>query len=741
MENIEIKVKTKRSGKRLLATLLVLCLMLSLMPTIALAGTPTRTSVLTITGSTTETDSIATEGWAWYPSGTTYGGVELPANTLVLDGLDMNLPYVYNTSTNYYAIDLSAFTSGTVNVYLAPSSENSIAFVDNNLISSIAAISCPNAALSITGSGSLSITTNMLQGNSSNSTVYGIISKGGLDVTGSTLNITLGSAASYRTGLTLDAIHVSSSGAPNYVGTATITGAAVNLNMAGSAHFQYGINANKVVIDSSTINYTNAGVTTQIVTQHGIMAGDSANDEKYGVYISGSSTRISIAAPKTPTNGSNNYTAILNLASLTGGEVTCYAPVKLGGTAAITGGRLTVQSDLKYDTSNYAGAIAMPRKRANGEGNIRKRKGGRWEGRYTVGHDPDTGKQIFKNVLGRSQTEVKEKLTKAIQDTQGIDVIRAEEYTVAEWVNTWFELYSEPHVRESTALYYQSMIKYHVIPYIGEIKLRKLTAMDVQKLYRDLADHGRVREAQKKTQPGLSSTGVRGVHMMLHNCLDQAVKERLIAFNPTEACKIPKIQKKEMKVLQPDDVSKYLKAAEKRGVLAMFYLELSTGIRKGELTALLWSDLDIEKKTISVSKQAYYNGGEVKIIRPKTANSIRKISIAQEVVDLLVEEHKKHPDSEAMFPSTRTGEMFFPDSVVNLHKKILKDAGLEHFRFHDLRHTFATLALQNGVDVKTVSSMLGHYNAGFTLTTYAHATRQMQEDAAQRMGSFMTQAM
>ena len=117
------------------------------------------------------------------------------------------------------------------------------------------------------------------------------------------------------------------------------------------------------------------------------------------------------------------------------------------------------------------------------------------------------------------------------------------------------------------------------------------------------------------------------------------------------------------------------------------------------------------------------------------------MSIPQDAVELLKQEHAKHPDNPWMFPSSRTGEMYHPDSVVNLHKKILKDAGLEHIRFHDLRHTFATLALQNGVDVKTVSSMLGHYDAGFTLRTYTHATRQKQDEAAQTMGSFMAQVM
>ena len=150
----------------------------------------------------------------------------------------------------------------------------------------------------------------------------------------------------------------------------------------------------------------------------------------------------------------------------------------------------------------------------------------------------------------------------------------------------------------------------------------------------------------------------------------------------------------------------------------------------------------IDPKTISVSKQAgRNNAGEPDITRPKTENSIRKISIPQDAVELLVAEHQKHPSNPWMFPSPKTDEMYHPDSVVNIHKKILKDAGLEHLRFHDLRHTFATLALQNGVDVKTVSSMLGHFDAGFTLRTYTHVTRQMQESAAEKMGNFMAQVM
>ena len=384
----------------------------------------------------------------------------------------------------------------------------------------------------------------------------------------------------------------------------------------------------------------------------------------------------------------------------------------------------------------------MAKRRPSGDGMVRKREDGRWEGRYTAGYHPETGKRIIKNVLGKTQAECKAKLKKAIEESQSLDVGRADEYTVAAWLRTWFELYAKPHIRPSTMNYYHRNIEQHIIPAIGDIPLNKLTTRDLQKLYNDLQNNGRLRKVQKKEKPGLSNSTVRGIHMMLHNALDRAVKEKLILSNPTENCIIPKIEKQEMKILHPDHISAYLNAAERRNALPMFYLELISGLRKGELVALQWSDLDIENKTISVSKQAGRNSaGEPDITRPKTENSIRKISIPQDAVDLLVAEHQKHPGSPWMFPSPKTGEMYHPDSVVNIHKKILKDAGLEHLRFHDLRHTFATLALQNGVDVKTVSSMLGHFDAGFTLRTYTHVTRQMQESAAEKMGNFMAQLM
>lgn len=378
----------------------------------------------------------------------------------------------------------------------------------------------------------------------------------------------------------------------------------------------------------------------------------------------------------------------------------------------------------------------MARRRANGEGNIRKRKDGRWEGRYVAGHDAN-GKEIRKNVLGKTQAEVKDKLRKAIEEAKYLDVAKADEYTVERWVKTWFEIYSKPNLRESTQERYLNHIEYHIIPEIGHIKLRKLTVRDIQVMYNNVRDHGRVLKGPNdKRDKSLSASYIHSLHRMLKMCLERAVKEELLIRNPCDNVVLPKVEREEMKILKPENIKAYLAEAERRGCLPMMFLELCSGLRKGELAALLWEDLDIENKTISINKQATrIKGGGVKVTRPKTATSIRKEPIPQQAVDLLIQEHEKHPDSPYMFPSPVTGDMLYPDSLNDINEKILDAIGVERVRFHDLRHTFATIALQSGVDIRTVSGMLGHADPGFTLRTYTHVTNPMQVKAAETVGN------
>ena len=332
----------------------------------------------------------------------------------------------------------------------------------------------------------------------------------------------------------------------------------------------------------------------------------------------------------------------------------------------------------------------MPKKRANGEGSLRKRKDGRWEGRYTAGCDPTTGKPIHKSVLAKTQSEAKEKLKQAIAEAEKLDMSRAKSYTLGAWIKLWYEVYAEPRLREKTKDYYLNYIDNHIIPELGNTPLEKLTTIQIQKFYNDLQKSGRIQRYThiKLKDKGLSTRVVRGIHTLLNNCLEQAVAERLLLTNPAKGCRLPKLEKREMKILPEDKIGPYLAEAERRGLLAAFYLELTTGLRRGELLALLWTDLDVENMTISVSKQVNRINGELVVSQPKTPNSIRKLAIPQRAVELLVEEHAKHPHSSYLFVSPKTGTMFDPDSFRHTHEKILKAIGAEHIRFHDLRHPY-----------------------------------------------------
>ena len=379
----------------------------------------------------------------------------------------------------------------------------------------------------------------------------------------------------------------------------------------------------------------------------------------------------------------------------------------------------------------------MAKKRANGEGSIRKRKDGRWEGRYTAGHDPETGKAIYKNVLGRSQAEVKEKLKQAIGETRALDITKAGKYTVGEWMEVWFQDYAKIKVRPSSHQTYQGYIQNHIRPNIGDIPLEKLTSLDLQKFYKKLLAQGRVDRVEAKGQPkGLSAKTVRNIHQILSSALKLAQEQRLILTNPAEGCALPRVEHQEMKTLTTVQLASFFREARESGVFELYYLELATGLRRGELLGLKWEDIDLERGNLRVRRQVSRINGEVVEAPLKTKNAYRTLPLAEDTVSVLREQRRKVGNSPWVFPSPNGGPIS-PDSVLHMLHRVLKRAGLPKVRFHDLRHTFATLALQNGVDVKTVSGMLGHFSAGFTLDTYAHITSAAQRQAAQTMGSVL----
>ncbi len=378
----------------------------------------------------------------------------------------------------------------------------------------------------------------------------------------------------------------------------------------------------------------------------------------------------------------------------------------------------------------------MAKKRANGDGSIRKRKDGRWEGRYVVGHDPITGKMISRNVLGKTQAQVKEKLRTAIENSKRLDYTQTGKYTVGQWMDEWFEAYAKVKVRPSSHQTYKGYIENHIKPNIGDIPIEKLTSLQLQKFYRLLLTEGRVPRIESEKQPkGLSAKTVRNINQVISSAMDMAVRHKLILTNPTEGCELPKVEHREMKTLPAERLGAFLREAKESGVYELYYLDLATGLRRGELLGLKWEDVDLQNGIIHVRRQVARVDGEVKEMPLKTKNSYRNISISRDAVAMLTE-MEAHRSSDYVFPSS-TGGPISPDSVNNMLHRVLKRAGLPSIRFHDLRHTFATLALQNGVDIKTVSGMLGHFSAGFTLDTYAHVTTSAQKEAARTMGNVL----
>ena len=383
----------------------------------------------------------------------------------------------------------------------------------------------------------------------------------------------------------------------------------------------------------------------------------------------------------------------------------------------------------------------MAKRRANGEGSIRKRSDGRWEGRYTAGRNPETGKPVYKNVLGKTQAEVKAKLKAAIESSADIDVMKAEQYTTGQWMDVWFENCAKIKVRPSSHQTYRGYIDNHIKPNIGDIPLGKLSSLHLQKLYKKLLAGGRVERIEAKNQPkGLSAKTVRNINQVISSAMDFARDQKLISSNPTDCCALPKLEHKEMKTLPVEQLTSFLREAKESGVFELYYIELTTGLRRGELLGLKWEDIDLTQGSLRVQRQVARINGEVIEAPLKTKNAYRTLPLSTDAVDVLREQRKKNGSSSYVFPSP-TGGPISPDSVLHMLHRVLKRAGLSQVRFHDLRHTFATLALQNAVDIKTVSGMLGHYSAGFTLDTYTHVTTSAKKEAANTMGSILSGAL
>ena len=335
----------------------------------------------------------------------------------------------------------------------------------------------------------------------------------------------------------------------------------------------------------------------------------------------------------------------------------------------------------------------MAKRRQNGKGTLRQRKDGRWEGRVVVGYD-DKGLPITKNVLAHTKTECSEKLEKLKEEYRPPSTRCKPDMPFGDWIDFWYENYSKPAIRPLTQANYENRIYDHIIPEIGKIPLNKLTQTDLQQFYARLKRNGR-KQYVEKYGPGLSDRMVRACHASCRMALEKAVTEGLIRVNPAIGCKLPPKKSHEMQVLTKDELQRFLAQAKEDGYYELFLLELGTGMRRGELMGLQWDDLNFQTGELHIVRQACAVNGKIEISVPKTKSSIRTVVLPPSLVEVL-RKYRETVSSRWMFPSPQNPDVpRYPTSVGDILSILLKRAGCKHMRFHDLRHTFATMALEN----------------------------------------------
>ena len=293
--------------------------------------------------------------------------------------------------------------------------------------------------------------------------------------------------------------------------------------------------------------------------------------------------------------------------------------------------------------------------------------------------------------------------------------------TLREYILFWQETYDKSQSRPTTYAAHNYVFKNHILPGLGDILLAELTSEMVGEFLEERRRFGNHRPGSS----GLGEETMRHIHRLLQQCLDQAIRDGLLTENPAKAFRYRKSTTVKANIMTPLEMEDYLDAAERLGYLPMFMLALTTGLRQSELIALKWSDLDIESRTLTIAE----NRAVVRRELVEYGSQTRSIRLTPEVVDLLIMEHSKHPSSPLMFMHPATQRPYSPQMVRRMHDEIIKEAGIDHIRYVDLRHTCAILALKNGMDTKELARMLGHYRPAITRQNYEpYLPHKVQKD-------------
>lgn len=388
-----------------------------------------------------------------------------------------------------------------------------------------------------------------------------------------------------------------------------------------------------------------------------------------------------------------------------------------------------------------------------GSGSIRMRRRGVWEARYTVGVDPGTKKQIQRSIYGKSRDEVRKRLNRIHSELDTGIYVDPVTLTVSEWANVWLNEYNNG-VKETTKEQYLYQVVEHINPAIGALKLSAVSAPMIQKMYNDvMKPHKAYRKSKggktvRKVVPGISAKSVKNLHGVCHKMFAKAVLLHYIHTNPCDACELPRQVKHDIRPIEGKHFSDFLAEIKNDKFGDLFFVDVFTGMRQGEILGLTWDCVDFAAGTITVKQQLQQirkRGGasEYKILPPKN-DKTRVLQPAPDVMKVLDKIRKQQAEYKLASGRTweneknlvfvnETGGHLIDNTVLKHLKAIVTKIGIPETRFHDLRHTYATNAIRIGDPIKTVSENLGHATVAFTLDIYGHVTPQMKQDSADRM--------